>query len=135
MPDAKKWYYVRQDGQRVGPLELRRRDVEWGYLKRDTLVWTVGMLEWLPAEETELKILIDEVEMPPPLPVARPPEPQSVSFESEDERNGAEQPGGDLLARLAQTGVQRRHHDVERGQDVVGEVEASIGLDIDLGPL
>ena len=49
--------------------------------------------------------------------------------------DGVQQALGDLLARLAQAGVQRGDHDVQLGQDLVRVVQRAIGPDLDLGAL
>ena len=52
---SRKWYYGR-GGQKYGPLPPARilEMVQSGELTGDTLVWTRGMDDWTPLEETEL---------------------------------------------------------------------------------
>ncbi len=67
----KKWYLQKANGERWGPGEITSWHVEWGYLRPDTLVWTEGQPDWLPAEKTELRSLFADVKLPPPLPHER----------------------------------------------------------------
>lgn len=69
--DEKKWYFQARNGARLGPQNLTKWDVEQGYLTPDTLVWTAGQADWVPARETELNVLFETTELPPPFPQER----------------------------------------------------------------
>ena len=71
-----QWYYADDARNRVGPLsadELREH-FRQRRLRRDSLVWCEGMVQWLPLERLALELDIDSVAqdptLPPPLPAA-----------------------------------------------------------------
>jgi hypothetical protein len=71
------WYYVER-GERAGPHTLgeMRTLLADGGIDPETLVWSTGMAQWLPAER--LPILFEaapeeEAEAPPPVPVVQEP--------------------------------------------------------------
>jgi predicted Zn finger-like uncharacterized protein len=64
---AEQVWHVAIDDQDVGPLSLAEvgRHIEAGRMDRDTLVWKVGMDDWLPAGEVpSVRALFDKVPMP-----------------------------------------------------------------------
>ena len=69
-----QWYYADDARNRVGPLsadELREH-FRQRRLRRDSLVWCEGMVQWLPLERLALELDIDSITqdptLPPPLP-------------------------------------------------------------------
>jgi uncharacterized RDD family membrane protein YckC len=64
------WFYVNK-GERVGPVDRAELDarIAEGVVDGVTLVWRVGMSAWVPA------CRVDELGVPPPVPVAPPPLP------------------------------------------------------------
>jgi type IV pilus assembly protein PilA len=74
-----QWYYADDARNRIGPLsgdELREH-YRQRRLRRDTLVWCEGMVQWLPLERVALELDIDSVipdaSVPPPMPTAGTP--------------------------------------------------------------
>ena len=66
IPETK--YYVAENGTQTGPFELEtlRKMIDDGKFKKDNLVWTNGMQDWLRAEEVaELNALFPNI---PPIP-------------------------------------------------------------------
>lgn len=69
-----QWYYADDARNRVGPLsagELREH-YRQRRLRRDSLVWSEGMVQWLPLERLAVELDIDSVTpdttLPPPVP-------------------------------------------------------------------
>ena len=71
-----KYYYIVENGQQSGPFTVE--DLQSKMLKKNTLVWTDGLTNWVSAESMdELKDLLI-VEPPPVNPIPSPPNvPQS----------------------------------------------------------
>ncbi|QNP39637.1 GYF domain-containing protein [Lysobacter solisilvae (ex Woo and Kim 2020)] len=77
-----QWFYADDQRNRVGPMsadELREH-YRQRRLRRDSLVWSEGMVQWLPLERLALELDIDSVTpdatLPPPVPTgigAAPP--------------------------------------------------------------
>jgi type IV pilus assembly protein PilA len=76
-----QWFYADDLRNRVGPIsadELREH-YRQRRLRRDSLVWSEGMVQWLPLERLALELDIDSVTpdaTPPPVPpgaMATPP--------------------------------------------------------------
>ena len=67
------WYYE-QDGNRMGPVDEAtiRGLVANHTLSIDTLVWTNGMAEWTPLQQTQLS---SGLPLPPPSPQEAPSSP------------------------------------------------------------
>jgi hypothetical protein len=65
------WYCV-QGEERKGPFSTSviKYSIKHGQVNRSTLVWTEGMSDWLPAEETTLAQHFQQA--PPPLPQKHP---------------------------------------------------------------
>ena len=68
--DGEKWYYVSSSNNKLGPFS---KDDMMGFVQaerisRETLVWKQGMLEWIPAIQTDLLQTIKDVA--PPLPIS-----------------------------------------------------------------
>lgn len=64
---AEQVWHAAIDDQDVGPLSLAEvgRHIEGGRVDRETLVWKVGMNDWLPAGDVpEVRALFDKVPMP-----------------------------------------------------------------------
>lgn len=68
--ESRKWFWRGSSGYRHGPVDTRqiKWNIEHGYVRPDSLVWQSGMADWLPLNQTSLKALFEEVELPPPLP-------------------------------------------------------------------
>jgi hypothetical protein len=66
---AKQWFAVTTNGHRIGPITAARLSgwAEQGSITPESLVWTDGQIDWLPAKETELLSLFSAVKLPPPL--------------------------------------------------------------------
>lgn len=62
------WYYHEPSQGRVGPIDADalREHVRAGRVRRDTLVWRVGLSGWLPLQQVEDELGLADV--PPPLP-------------------------------------------------------------------
>lgn len=67
---AEEWFYVSSGNSRCGPYshETMISLIQREHITRDTLVWKSGMLEWIPAIQTELLQTIKDVA--PPLPIS-----------------------------------------------------------------
>ncbi len=81
------WFYSDDASNRVGPIsadELREH-FRQRRLRRDSLVWSEGMVQWLPLERLAIELDIDSVTpdatLPPPLPPgsAMPPPARPVA--------------------------------------------------------
>ncbi len=72
-------YHVLIEGEQKGPYEASSvaRMIEHGVIDQATLVWTIGMNDWQPAESVpELAAPIAGPPVPPPpLTAGPPPEP------------------------------------------------------------
>lgn len=74
-----QWYYADASGNRVGPIsaEELREHYRQRRLHRDSLVWSEGMVQWLPLERLAIELDIDSVTpdpvLPPPLPATPAP--------------------------------------------------------------
>lgn len=62
-----EWFYI-NNSMRCGPCDKEKISVfiQQGQISKDTLVWKKGMLNWLPAGQTELIHTIKDVV--PPMP-------------------------------------------------------------------
>ncbi|WP_168356149.1 GYF domain-containing protein [Lysobacter enzymogenes] len=62
------WYYHEPSQGRVGPIDADalREHVRAGRVRRDTLVWRVGLSGWLPLQQVEDELGLADA--PPPLP-------------------------------------------------------------------
>jgi hypothetical protein len=72
-----KYYYYSEKDQQLGP--FLKEDLKQKLIKKDTLVWTDGLAEWVTAESLEdLKDII--ISLPPPLPKKniQPKKPETV---------------------------------------------------------
>ena len=74
----KQWYYADDARNRIGPVygdELREH-YRQRRLRRDSLVWSEGMVQWMPldavAPELDLASVTPDASMPPPMPPAMP---------------------------------------------------------------
>ncbi|MEY3547704.1 MAG: hypothetical protein RLZZ552_71, partial [Verrucomicrobiota bacterium] len=68
------WYYE-QNGNRIGPVDeaTMRQLIANRVISIDTLVWTNGMANWTPLQQTQLAAGLP---VPPPTPNAAPAAPQ-----------------------------------------------------------
>jgi hypothetical protein len=68
LPNAKDWYYA-TGGERSGPVDRREvgRLIMSGQIRRETVIWSDGLPEWMPAGQTEFGTLFGPAE-PPPVP-------------------------------------------------------------------
>ncbi len=68
------WYYE-QNGNRIGPVDeaTMRQLIADRVISIDTLVWTNGMANWTPLQQTQLAAGLP---VPPPTPNAAPAAPQ-----------------------------------------------------------
>jgi TM2 domain-containing membrane protein YozV len=64
------WYYE-QNGNRIGPVDegTMRQLISDRTISIDTLVWTNGMANWTPLQQTQLAAGLP---VPPPMPYASP---------------------------------------------------------------
>jgi len=70
LPDSKK-YHVAINNQSQGPygLDELKKNIRAGNIQPQTLVWTQGMPQWLPANEvSDVSNLFAQAQQPPPLP-------------------------------------------------------------------
>lgn len=74
-----QWFYSDDARNRIGPLsadELREH-YRQRRVRRDSLVWCEGMVQWLPLERVALELDIDSItpdaSLPPPMPPSLPP--------------------------------------------------------------
>lgn len=67
------WYYE-QNGNRIGPVDeaTMRSLIANRTISIDTLVWTNGMANWTPLQQTQLAAGLP---VPPPMPANPPPSP------------------------------------------------------------
>ncbi|GAB3102487.1 pilin [Lysobacter terrae] len=69
-----QWHYADDAGNRVGPIssEELREHYRQRRLRLDSLVWSEGMVQWLPLERLAIELDIDSITPdatpPPPLP-------------------------------------------------------------------
>jgi type IV pilus assembly protein PilA len=69
-----QWYYADDARNRIGPIsaEELREHYRQRRLRRDSLVWCDGMVQWLPLERLAIELDIDSITpdaaLPPPLP-------------------------------------------------------------------
>jgi TM2 domain-containing membrane protein YozV len=68
------WYYE-QNGNRIGPVDeaTMRQLIANRTISIDTLVWTNGMANWTPLQQTQLAAGLP---VPPPTPYSAPAAPQ-----------------------------------------------------------
>jgi TM2 domain-containing membrane protein YozV len=68
------WYYE-QNGNRIGPVDeaTMRQLIANRVISIDTLVWTNGMANWTPLQQTQLAAGLP---VPPPMPQGVPTAPQ-----------------------------------------------------------
>ncbi|MFZ9979106.1 MAG: GYF domain-containing protein [Opitutales bacterium] len=68
------WYYE-QNGNRIGPVDeaTMRQLIANRVISIDTLVWTNGMANWTPLQQTQLAAGLP---VPPPMPQGAPAAPQ-----------------------------------------------------------
>ena len=71
------WYYE-QSGQRIGPVDeaTMRGLIAARTISIDTLVWTNGMANWAPLQQTQLAAGLP---VPPPTPPTNPAQVQSIN--------------------------------------------------------
>lgn len=69
-----QWYYADDARNRIGPISAEdlREHYRQRRLRRDSLVWCDGMVQWLPLERLAIELDIDSITpdaaLPPPLP-------------------------------------------------------------------
>lgn len=68
-----QWYFV-ENGQRSGPVDLIElgRMLRAGRVGPQTLVWSDGMQDWAPLDQTDAGELLGERRAPPSVPAAVP---------------------------------------------------------------
>lgn len=76
------WYYE-QNGNRVGPVDeaTMRGLIAARTISIDTLVWTNGMANWTPLQQTQLAAGLP---VPPPMPGNPPASPQAFNPQAKD---------------------------------------------------
>jgi membrane protease subunit (stomatin/prohibitin family) len=74
MPQAASWHFG-INGQNVGPLtiDVVGQFVKMGQIKADTLAWTPGQAQWMPAAHVPALMGFFQSGGPPPLPGGGPP--------------------------------------------------------------
>ena len=92
------WYYE-QNGNRIGPVDeaTMRSLISDRTISIDTLVWTNGMANWTPLQQTQLAAGLP---VPPPMSQSAPSSPQYHSIPSQHHPDAKDRVAYVLLAVL-----------------------------------
>jgi TM2 domain-containing membrane protein YozV len=97
------WYYE-QNGNRIGPVDeaTMRSLIADRTISIDTLVWTNGMANWTPLQQTQLAAGLP---VPPPSPYSAPAAPQYHPIQSQHHPDAKDRVAYVLLAVLIGFGI------------------------------
>jgi TM2 domain-containing membrane protein YozV len=97
------WYYE-QNGNRIGPVDeaTMRSLIGNRTISIDTLVWTNGMANWTPLQQTQLAAGLP---VPPPSPYSAPAAPQYHPIQSQHHPDAKDRVAYVLLAVLIGFGI------------------------------
>jgi TM2 domain-containing membrane protein YozV len=97
------WYYE-QNGNRIGPVDevTMRQLISDRTISIDTLVWTNGMANWTPLQQTQLAAGLP---VPPPSPYSAPAAPQYHPIQSQHHPDAKDRVAYVLLAVLIGFGI------------------------------
>jgi TM2 domain-containing membrane protein YozV len=116
------WYYE-QDGNRMGPVDeaTMRRLIADRTISIDTLVWTNGMANWTPLQQTQLAAGLP---VPPPTPYSAPAAPQYHSTPSNHHPDAKDRVAYVLLAVLLGIGI----HNFYAGYTTRGIIQLLVSI-------
>ena len=97
------WYYEQNDN-RIGPVDevTMRQLISDRTISIDTLVWTNGMANWTPLQQTQLAAGLP---VPPPSPYSAPAAPQYHPIQSQHHPDAKDRVAYVLLAVLIGFGI------------------------------
>jgi TM2 domain-containing membrane protein YozV len=116
------WYYE-QNGNRIGPVDeaTMRGLIANRTISIDTLVWTNGMANWTPLQQTQLAAGLP---VPPPMPYAAPSSPQYKPVESTPHPDAKDRVAYVLLAVLLGIGI----HNFYAGYTTRGIIQLLVSI-------
>lgn len=116
------WYYE-QNGNRMGPVDelAMRRLIADRTISIDTLVWTNGMANWTPLQQTQLAAGLP---VPPPTPYSAPAAPQYHGTPSQHHPDAKDRVAYVLLAVLLGIGI----HNFYAGYTTRGIIQLLVSI-------
>ena len=116
------WYYE-QNGNRIGPVDeaTMRGLIANRTISIDTLVWTNGMANWTPLQQTQLATGLP---VPPPTPYSAPAAPQYHANPSQHHPEAKDRVAYVLLAVLLGIGI----HNFYAGYTTRGIIQLLVSI-------
>ena len=116
------WYYE-QNGNRIGPVDeaTMRSLIADRTISIDTLVWTNGMANWTPLQQTQLAAGLP---VPPPMSQSAPSSPQHHSIPSQHHPDAKDRVAYVLLAVLLGCGI----HNFFAGYNTKGIIQLLVSV-------
>lgn len=116
------WYYE-QNGNRIGPVDeaTMRGLIANRTISIDTLVWTNGMANWTPLQQTQLAAGLP---VPPPTPYSAPTAPQYHPTPSQHHPEAKDRVAYVLLAVLLGIGI----HNFYAGYTTRGIIQLLVSI-------
>jgi TM2 domain-containing membrane protein YozV len=116
------WYYE-QNGNRIGPVDeaTMRQLIADRTISIDTLVWTNGMANWTPLQQTQLAAGLP---VPPPSPYSAPAAPQYHPIQSQHHPDAKDRVAYVLLAVLLGIGI----HNFYAGYTTRGIIQLLVSI-------